>query len=481
MKAQTIKASREGLIKIQEAREKSGLTVDSDRWLEQASKVLNPHWKKELYYAPNISEGTWRRFLYGTARINAEAFKAYCQVLSLDWQQLCEQRANPENELSISFYAYDNGWVGREKLIVNLKSSLQSSCRILVITGITGIGKTALAERLAIELQSDWLLDSSNNFVQENFDVGERSDFASVAMDWLQTWGQTVTSEERKDTQHLLNRVVKRLQEHQYLVLLDSLELILKGNEDEGWSGFQDEWWAKFLASLLAAGALKSRVIITSQELPEQIPRYHNFWHCQFLSGLTELERLLLFEKTGIDVNVETPHRNYLERIGTVYEGHPLALRVIAGELVNQPFYGNVVAYWKKYGKEIEEVEKAIEEARIQGITQFADDDWRLAQYSRNLRKYVRSRLQKTFERLEKDVYYAYLLLCSASVYRCPVPEDYWLNLLQQDCDDKQRQIALDALHERYLVEEVVEKSQYFLRQHNLVRSVALEHLKQMD
>lgn len=105
MKAQTIKASREGLIKIQEAREKSGLTVDSDRWLEQASKVLNPHWKKELYYAPNISEGTWRRFLYGTARINADAFKAYCQVLSLEWQQLCEQRANPENELSISFYA----------------------------------------------------------------------------------------------------------------------------------------------------------------------------------------------------------------------------------------------------------------------------------------------------------------------------------------------------------------------------------------
>jgi hypothetical protein len=45
-----------------------------------------------------------------------------------------------------------------------------------------------------------------------------------------------------------------------------------------------------------------------------------------------------------------------------------LALRVIAGEIVNRPFNGNVVAYWNKYGNEVEEVEKAIEEAKTQQV-----------------------------------------------------------------------------------------------------------------
>jgi hypothetical protein len=62
------------------------------------------------------------------------------------------------------------------------------------------------------------------------------------------------------------------------------------------------------------------------------------------------------------------------------------------------------------------------------------------------------------------------------------VPEDWWLSHLDYwDCDYDTGWVALDALKDRFLVEEVVEAGQYALRQHNLIRSVALDHLKQLD
>jgi hypothetical protein len=242
----------------------------------------------------------------------------------------------------------------------------------------------------------------------------------------------------------------------------------------------------RFFESLLAADSCESCIILTSQDLPAQIPtigtRYQNFWYCQPLSGLEEPERLRLFEKTGLDVGTESTGKPYLERIGRAYEGHPLALRVIAGEIRNQPFDGNVLAYWNQYGLEVEEVEKAIEEAKTKGITASADDKFNLHRYTRNLRRNVRVRLEKTFNRLQKDVRYAYILLCEASVYRCPVPKDFWLSHLEDwDRDEDEQQVALDALRDRYLVEEVVESDRCLLRQHNLIRGVSLEHLRQLD
>ncbi|MEP0858248.1 NB-ARC domain-containing protein [Trichocoleus sp. DQ-U1] len=363
-------------------------------------------------------------------------------------------------------------------VVCELKEKIQGSCRLLILVGIAGIGKTALAERLVVELQPDW-----TKFHQENFENEQQaSDFASVAARWLEKWGEAITQENRQDTNYLLNLLVKRLRENRYLVVIDSLESILEGNEEEGWNDFKDNEWAKFFESLLSAESCQSRMILTSQDLPEQIPaRYKNFWDCTVLSGLTKPERLQLFDKTGLEVGADSPNTPYLERIGAAYEGHPLALRVISGEICSPPSNGNVVAYWNKEGHEIEKVEKAIEEAKTKGITASANDQWRLDRYTRELRKNVRVRLEKTFGRLKKDVFNAYRLLCEASVYRCAVTEDFWLSHLEDwDCDEDQQEAALDVLRNRHLVEEVVEDDQFLLRQHNLIRSMALEHLKKL-
>jgi nucleoside phosphorylase len=386
---------------------------------------------------------------------------------------------------SPNFFAYDDAWVGRGNLIRDLSDRIRSSCRLLMLVGITGIGKTALGERIAVEI-ADWFENDWSHYHQENFENEQQaSDFASVAARWLEKWGELLTPDDRKDPQRLLNRLTKHLRENRYLIQMDSLENILQGDEEEGWSDFKDEWWLKFFDNYLKVDSCESCFILTSQDLPGSIEevgtKSQNFWYCQPLSGLEKLERIDLFEKTELDVSSNSPHRTYLERIGNAYEGHPLALRVIAGEIKNKPFEGNVRAYWNKYGSEVEEVEKAIAEAQ-QGNSVGADDKWQLDRFTKTLRRNVRSRLIKTFYRLKEDAKWAYILLCESSVYRCPVPEDFWLSHLEDwDRNEDEQRTALDTLRERYLVEELLEENKCLLRQHNLIRSVALECLKRLD
>jgi formylglycine-generating enzyme required for sulfatase activity/nucleoside phosphorylase/tetratricopeptide (TPR) repeat protein len=383
---------------------------------------------------------------------------------------------------SPNFFACDDAWVGRDNLIQDLSDRIRGNCRLLMLVGMTGIGKTALGERIAVEIV-DWFENDWSHYHQENFNNDQQaSDFASVAARWLEKWGEIVTPEDRKDPQRLLNRLIEHLCENRYLIQMDALEYILWGYE-EGWSDFKDIWWLKFFDSYLKVDSCESRFILTSQDLPEAIQEIgmqsQNFWYCQPLSGLRQPEQVALFAKTGLDV--VSPNRNYLERIGNAYEGHPLALRVIAGEIKNKPFNGNVQAYWNKYGSEVEEVEKAIAEAQT-GISVGADDRWQLDRFTKTLKINVRSRLNKTFARLQEDAKWAYILLCESSVYRCPVPEDFWLSHLEDwDRSEEEQRIALDTLRERYLVEELLEENKCLLRQHNLIRSVALECLREFD
>lgn len=448
--ADSLRASTCGLELVDQARRKN-------RW----TKTVTSEWWKNA----NTTQATLKRFWRRVA-IDRYAFEGICNAVGVNWEEVVDRNEIQETE--------DDDWVGRQELIAQLTEKVQGSCRVLILTGITGIGKTALAERLALELQPD-----SNESFSVNFDTQENADFSSVAAQLLTGWQKTVTPDDRKEPQRLLSWLVKHLREHRYLMLIDSLELILKGNSETGWSDFQDEWWEKFFQSLLSAESCGSRIILTSQDLPGQLEaiglRYLHFWHCQFLRGLSQSEQLELFEKAKLDASTESPGRTYLERIGVAYEGHPLALRVIAGEIATHPFNGNVVAYWKQYGHEIEEVEKARQQVKVES----ADDEYRLERYTRSLQRAVKQQVEKTFKRLARDVPHAYMLLCLGSVYRRPVPETFWLKPLERlGFNEEKQRVVLDALRDRYLVEEEVINDDLLLRQHNLIRSVGLVHLK---
>ncbi len=408
-------------------------------------------------------------------------FEQICEKLNLDKREITKSIQPEDVECSeqpppwMNFFVYDDVWVGRETLIQQLSDRIQSSCRVLLLVGITGIGKTALAERVVEELRGDWT-EYRENFEDEN----KASDFASVARRWLEDWGEKVPPDECKP-EPLLQRLVKHLRENRYLILMDSLEYLLTGNEEDGWGDFADEWWGKFLVSLLAQSDCQSRFILTSQDLPTKFEtegdRYKNLWHYQLLKGLETSEQVTLFQKVGLDGDLESPS-SPLRMIGEVYDGHPLGLRVIAGEIA-ESWHRNVQAYWKKYCREIEEVKAALEAARKEGIVEGKEDRWKLSSYTTDLRRRVKERIETTFERLKNDVYDAYCLLCTASVYRCEVPESWWLsNLEDEGYTEEQQKAAMQALCDRYLVEDrgIDHEDERLVGQHNLIRDVAINH-----
>ncbi|MEG4025247.1 ATP-binding protein [Microcoleus sp. S13C4] len=458
--ALSLRASKQGLKIVDEKRKNKGWEATATAWYSEA----------------HTSVATLKRFRRGIP-IDRDVFIAICKAVGIEnWEEIIDKTPPQQPTSYMEFSVYDDAWVGRESLIQELSDRVNSSTRVLLLVGMTGIGKTALAERLVQELRGDWR-EHRENFEDEN----KTSDFASVALQWLEKWGEIVPKDDRKPEQ-LSRRLVKRLRENRYLILMDSLEYLLTGNEEDGWGDFADEWWGKFFVSFLAESSCQSRFILTSQDLPtkfetSECDRYKNLWYCQVLKGLEVPEQVALFQKAELEANWELPH-SPLRVIGEVYDGHPLALRTIVGEIKGS-YKGIVRAYWKENSGYIEEVKKAIDEARNQGVVKGDEDRWQLASYTKVLRRKVKERIDKTFKRLKNDVYDAYLLLCTASIYRCEVKEKWWLiNLEDEGYSKKQQQDAMQTLRNRYLVEDggIDDEDNRLVGQHNLIRSVAIAH-----
>jgi Uma2 family endonuclease len=100
----THKASEEGLTKIRKARVEKDWAIDDKqaRWLKETSKILEPekNWELEEKFAVEI--GTWKRFLAGKA-IKANTFKAFCQVLELNWEEVVDTTPTVSNRKNIKF------------------------------------------------------------------------------------------------------------------------------------------------------------------------------------------------------------------------------------------------------------------------------------------------------------------------------------------------------------------------------------------
>lgn len=414
-------------------------------------------------------------------RIDFKVFKDICTLARVDWREIVLDDAEEEIEQIPYFSQFDAAWVGRNDLLSELLKKLNGRCRLLILEGITGIGKTALAECLANRLHVGFLNNNWQFFLLDRFDVDTKStDFASAATRWLEEWGETIPENGRQN-EILTRRVLKKLKVNPHLIILDSFEFLLEGNEDEGWGQFKDSEWVTFFENFLD-GDCKSKIILTTQESPRQLNhKYKNtLWYSLVLKGLTESEQVDLFQSLGLEVHSNETNRDYLLRIGSVYEGHPLALKIIAGEIREPRYRGNLSVYWEEHGEEIEKIEKALKEANEKGLVESKFDTWRLENFSKALRERVKKRIDLTFTRLKNESYNAYYLLCTSSLYRVAVNKAWWLEHLDDlDCDHGEKESAFDVLEDHFLVEW--EDGSALVRLHNLIRSLALKHLRELE
>jgi tetratricopeptide (TPR) repeat protein len=295
------------------------------------------------------------------------------------------------------------------------------------------------------------------------FSLDDRSltpDFFNSGAALLRTLGEEPTLADQQDPANLLAHLLNHLQSHPCRLQIDSLERLLRGNEQEGWSEFCDPLWLDLLQQFLAATDSPSQLLLTSQDIPADLDtvasRYPQFWHCEALQGLSADEQQTLFQKLGLPQDADS--LDSLSRIGEFYNGHPLVLQVIADEIRQPPFQGNIARYWHHY------------EAEFTATP--ATPTHKLGR-SRLFRRRVRQRVEQSLHRLPAP---ARQMLCASAVFRRPVPVEFWYAML-----DNNPEAAFDTLQDRHLVEfapPLDDSAPLRVRQHNLIRSVAYDLLK---
>jgi hypothetical protein len=382
----------------------------------------------------------------------------------------------PQQELAVApqlprLEDHETRWVGREPLLYRLIQKLQNHCRILSLVGITGVGKSALAIRLALEpiITQTW-----PTIRVIRFDA-EKNTFEPFAKQIL---GAQFPQDPTLQTnpKQLIEPLLDSLRSQPCLLILDMVENLLASDHSDS-HRFQDPAFTLFFDQLIQAEDIPSRFILTSQD---QIPviaegRYRGRSHVEHLKGLDPTESLQFFATWEI-VPACDRETEYLQHIIQTYEGHPLALQIIVGEILEFPYCSDISAYWQDYGQEI-----------VAGELQKQDrvgtphrEQITLAYYSLSLSDLVKSRIDRTLHRLRATAPLAYILLCMGSVYRCSVERAAWL-LLIKDSPKESQTSAFQTLQRRCFLEVDPITGQVSYRLHSLIRSVALQHLTALD
>ncbi len=323
-------------------------------------------------------------------------------------------------------------WVGRETLVSELLAKLQDNTRVLWLTGLSGIGKTALGECLASKAWQTEQTELSFHWIYFEILEGSNPKFASVAAELLNKLGaRDLDPQEFKNSDKIAQKLLQKLKSRSYWIQIDALERLLHSEQS---TEFIDPYWKTFLQRYLTEPDLISRLVLTAQTFPNPLiefnDRYPNAWTEVQLNGLLEPEpQLDFFRKRGLEINGS--NKNILAHIAQIYEGHPLVLKVISEE-IRREFEGKVTLYWETYQSEFKQVSRELQSSYINET-----------EYNEALNRKVRERIRKTLDQLSFD---ALALLCRSAVFRRPAPKKLWLGMVE-DWTLKQRKNAYSVSH----------------------------------
>ncbi|AFY43871.1 NB-ARC domain-containing protein [Nostoc sp. PCC 7107] len=301
----SLKASTTGLTIVDKARKRLGWTKTSTaRWWQDA----------------HTSRATLRRFWQGD-RIQQEIFIAICQAVGInDWQSIAEIPNADFEETSTQYLDWDEApdvesFYGRNQELTQLEKWIVGDrCKLIIITGIAGIGKTALALALAdrLQLKFDGLIWKTRHSTPS---------LVSLLDGLLNIFEEAAVDDIPQNTAKLLHH----LQQRRCLLILDGL--------DES-----EKHYHQFIQQLSRAHH-QSCIILTSREQPNIIESNTKTVRSLTLTGLPKAGAVELLQARGF-----TGKELGLSPLIQLYRGNPLALKLVT-PLIQSVFGGNIAAF----------------------------------------------------------------------------------------------------------------------------------------
>ncbi|QSJ19004.1 NACHT domain-containing protein [Nostoc sp. UHCC 0702] len=325
----TLKVSERGKTLIKEARRKKIEQARKERielqgkiekawdmdeiFLREASKILEPHlnWDNTQTYA--VALATWKRFREARQAINAVTFKAFCQVLDLQWEKIAEN--DVESRINLSEAPPLSSFYGRTQELAELRKWLtQERCRLVIVHGIGGIGKSALIRHLV-----DKIADKYDYLIWLSLESAPPFEQILIKLVQFLSKGEKESGD--------ISQIMQYLQEQKCLIILDNWEEI---------TGADSEDYAKYSLFLekIAKNTHKSNLLLVSRKITPNIQILEGqLVRCKKLGALTyqEAKEILIAEGlSGTDRELEEFSRRYsnpwiLKRITpqihTVFDG----------------------------------------------------------------------------------------------------------------------------------------------------------------
>lgn len=333
----TLKASEAGLARIKQARGERGWTIDNPRWLVEASRVLKPNdiWDEyQSFFADGISHSTWGRFLSGKQRIKPDAFKAYCQILGLPWEEIVDRNNTSPNSIDWGDAPDISYFCDRTEELSELEEQIvHQHSRLIALVGVGGIGKSALAVKLIQQIEKEFQY------------IIWRSLSSTLSLSDL--INNILTSLPQPDAPHSstdpISQLIQSFHTYRCLLVLDRSELILQEGTLAGYyrEGYEDYGE---LMRRIASERHQNCLILIGREAPREIrllEQATSSVRSLSLKGLPQAAAENILRANGL---LEEPSWQNLIQL---YRGSPLNLKMIS-RVILELFGGSAAKFLRE-------------------------------------------------------------------------------------------------------------------------------------
>jgi transcriptional regulator with XRE-family HTH domain len=289
----------------------------------------------ELEDRTGLSRKTIKKIFTGSSQIDESSLKALFKAFGLELESA--DYGSPNNTVDTPFPrlsepSCDNRveileapevpiFCGRRDEISLLKKwIIDHKCKLIIILGMGGIGKTSLSVELIKQLKHNF-----KTLVWKSLQEKPKFDEILISLDSFLDLNK---GDHSNNIEHKIKQFMLHLKSRRSLVILDNLESILK--EDKKVGGFQQGYtdYESFFREFVGEEH-DSCLIITSREKPKEIAFLegeHSKIRSFQLSGLNAEDTKKIFSSTGkfsgSNQDWETLNRNYA--------GNPLAMKMLA-------------------------------------------------------------------------------------------------------------------------------------------------------
>lgn len=230
-----------------------------------------------------------------------------------------------------------SAFYGRTEELATLEQWIVTEhSRLVTLLGMGGMGKTALAVKLAEHIQ-----DQFEYFVWKS--LRNAPPIEDILADLIQFFSHQQQTDFAPTVDARISQVMKYLRASRCLLVLDNVESILRGGQRAGYYREGYEGYGELLRRV-AQERHQSCLLLTSREKPKELTTLEGrSVHSLQLKGLKQIPAQELLQDEGCFLGTQTEWQTLIQH----YAGNPLALKMVAPVL--QSFFDSNIPQFLEF------------------------------------------------------------------------------------------------------------------------------------